>query len=319
MANATASRLGQVNNLGDQNALFLKVFSGEVLTAFTEKNVMADKLMTRTISSGKSAQFPLTGKIGAEYHVPGQEITGLNLPAAERVITIDDLLISHAFISNLDEAKNHYDVRSIYSSEIGKALANTYDRHSIQTMIKAARDVGGVVTGEPGGGSFINAGVATDAAILEDAAYAAAQKFDEDDVPEDERYLLVRPAQFNLLAKRAELIDRDLTAGNGDRAKRTVMHVAGMTIVKTNHIPSTLIANGTLLAGTGNKYAGDFRNTVAVAFQKQAVGCVKLMEMASEMEYDIRRQGTLMVSKYAHGLGILRPACAFEIRSAALA
>ena len=67
MANASVSRLGQVNNAGDAKALFLKVFSGEVLTAFAEKNIMADKVMTRTISSGKSAQFPLTGKIGAEY------------------------------------------------------------------------------------------------------------------------------------------------------------------------------------------------------------------------------------------------------------
>lgn len=316
MANASVSRLGQVNNAGDAKALFLKVFSGEVLTAFTEKNVMADKVMTRTISSGKSAQFPLTGKIGAEYHVPGSEITGLNVPASERIITIDDLLISHAFISNLDEAMNHYDVRSIYSSEIGKALANTWDKHSLQLLVKAARDAGGVVTGEPGGGSYTNANVATDAALLEEAAYAAAQRFDELDVPEDERFLVVRPAQYNLLAKRAESVDRDYSADNGDRSKRIVYRVAGLEIVKSNHIPSGVIANGTLLAGTDDKYAGTFTNTVAVAFQKQAIGCVKLLDVSSEMEYDIRRQGTLMVSKYANGMGILRPACAFEIKSA---
>ena len=316
MANASVSRIGQINNAGDANALFLKVFSGEVLTAFAEKNVMADKIMTRSISSGKSAQFPLTGKIGAEYHVPGTEITGLNLPASERIITIDDLLISHAFISNLDEAKNHYDVRSIYSGEIGKALANTFDKHALQLLVKAARDAGGVVTGEPGGGFYLNAAVATDAALLEEAAYAAAQKFDEQDVPEDDRFFLVRPAQYNLLAKRSELIDRDLTSGNGDRAQRTVLKVAGMTIVKTNHIPSAVIANGTLLAGTDNKYAGDFSTTVAIAMQKMALGCVKLLDVSSEMDYDIRRQGTLMVSKYANGMGILRPACAFEVKSA---
>ena len=41
MANATVSFLGQTNSSGDKNALFLKVFAGEVLAAFpkTKQNV----------------------------------------------------------------------------------------------------------------------------------------------------------------------------------------------------------------------------------------------------------------------------------------
>ena len=71
MSNATASRLGLVNNSGTAyEALFLKVFSGEVLTAFSENNVFSDALHTvRTISSGKSAQFPVTGTASAAYHL----------------------------------------------------------------------------------------------------------------------------------------------------------------------------------------------------------------------------------------------------------
>lgn len=314
MANASVSRLGQINNAGDANALFLKVFSGEVLTAFAEKNVMAEKVMSRTISSGKSAQFPLTGKIGAEYHVPGTEITGLNLPASERIITINDMLISHAFIGNLDEAKNHYDVRSIYSGEIGKALANQMDRHLLQLAVLASRDVGGVVTGEPGGGSITigSAGTYT-ATQLNDAVFSAAQTFDEKDVPEEDRVLVLRPADYYTLVKDRVAINQDWQ-GAGSYSDGIVTRIAGIEIVMSNHIPSTVIANGTVAAGTGNLYAGDFTKTVGIAMQKQALGTVKLMDLATEMEYDIRRQGTLMVAKYAVGHGILRPACAFEIK-----
>lgn len=53
MADTTASRLGQVNAAGDVNDLFLKVFSGEILTTFEEMNVMKDLHMVRTISNGK--------------------------------------------------------------------------------------------------------------------------------------------------------------------------------------------------------------------------------------------------------------------------
>jgi len=56
MANANVSFLGQINQAGDELALFLKVFSGEVLTAFDIATVFIDKHRVRTISHGKSAQ-----------------------------------------------------------------------------------------------------------------------------------------------------------------------------------------------------------------------------------------------------------------------
>lgn len=55
--NMTIASPGQVNSAGDAKALYLKMFAGEVLTAFAENNVMASRHVTRTISSGKSAQF----------------------------------------------------------------------------------------------------------------------------------------------------------------------------------------------------------------------------------------------------------------------
>ena len=61
MANATPSFLGKANNSGDDNALFLKLFSGEVLSAFARANKMLPMTTVRTIANGKSATFPLVG------------------------------------------------------------------------------------------------------------------------------------------------------------------------------------------------------------------------------------------------------------------
>jgi len=55
MANAVPSRLGQANGAGAVDALFLKVFSGEVMSSFNANTVMADKTRVRNITSGKSA------------------------------------------------------------------------------------------------------------------------------------------------------------------------------------------------------------------------------------------------------------------------
>ena len=53
------SRLGENLATGDSNANFLKLFAGEVLATFLESNKFLPLTMTRTLSSGKSAAFPV--------------------------------------------------------------------------------------------------------------------------------------------------------------------------------------------------------------------------------------------------------------------
>lgn len=317
MADANVSRLGQVNTSGDAKALFLKVFAGEVLTAFKEATVTEGKFQERTIASGKSAQFPIIGKINAAYHTPGTEITGLNVPANEQVITIDDLLISHAFIANIDEAMNHYDVRGPYAEQIGRALAYQMDKHKLQLAILAARGSAPVST-EAGGGSVTDSAFLTDttAEKLVAGLFAAAQKLDEKFIPEDDRFAYLNPSAYYLLAQNTKIMNR-FWGGEGEYAGAKVLRIAGINVVKTNHAPfGTTVSNGTVAAGTDNKYAGAFTNTVGVVAHKAALGTVKLMDLAMESQYDIRRQGTLMVAKYAMGHGILRPAAAVELKTA---
>ncbi len=60
MSNSTVSYLGKTNNAGTQNDLFLKLWSGEVLASFQQENKLLDLTTVRTISQGKSAQFPVS-------------------------------------------------------------------------------------------------------------------------------------------------------------------------------------------------------------------------------------------------------------------
>jgi hypothetical protein len=301
-----------INGSGDADALFLKQFGGEVLTAFAEVNVMQGRHLVRTISNGKSASFPATWKIGSYYHVPGNEITGGTMNHGERVITIDDLLVAPAFIASIDEAKNHYDVRSIYTKETGNSLSNTFDKNVLQTLILTSREAATLTDGFGGAKIAGGADMVTNAnSALVSALYGAAQTLDEKDVPEAGRYAVFKPAQYYKLVLDDKVINRDFTDGsNGSVAKGKVFEVAGISIVKSNHLPTTVI-------NTGNtKYQGTFTDTIGVVAHPNAVGTVKLMDLATEGEYDIRRQGTLIVAKYAMGHGGLRPECAVELSQA---
>ena len=70
---------GDTGTWDKDNALFLKVFSGEVLTSFKRTNIFEGLVQTRTIQNGRSAQFPVTGRFTAKYHTPG-EMTACKKP-----------------------------------------------------------------------------------------------------------------------------------------------------------------------------------------------------------------------------------------------
>lgn len=303
------TRIGQANLAGDPKALFLKVFAGEVLSAFRETNVFLAKTMVRTIASGKSAQFPATWKGTAGYHTPGARLAGSLVAANEKTIEIDDLLVADRFLASIDEAMNHYDFRSVLSEEMGQTLSRQMDRNIARVMVKAAR-AATLVTGGNGGSVIESTTAGTTITAFRDAIFGAAQILDEKDVV-GPRYMFVRPSEYNWLISNgnATFIDTDVNPEqNGSVASGVIKRIAGIEIVKTNNLPRTNVTDSGYA-----KYNGDFSKTLAVVATPMAVGTVKLLDLAMESEYQIERQGELMVGKYAVGHDVLRPDCAVEI------
>jgi hypothetical protein len=347
MANGSIipSRLGQSNLTGDVNALFLKVFSNEVLTTFEEANVMKELHTVRTISSGKSAQFPTMGKATAKYHTPGADIFEAGSTYAsqikhkERVINIDDVLVAATSIANIDELKNHYDVRSAYSTELGRALAKRFDEATMKTLV-AASQVNHADRANPDAsqGIVINLGTTTGAPDNVDTAAKLiqtfrliAQRLDEQDIPSEDRFAILAPEQYYLLAgSDSNAINRDF-GGEGSIASGSILKLSGISIKTSNNL---LAAGGIVsndVAGNdanaannpfddadggsaGKGYLDAGLNTLKlVAGHKSAIGTVKLMDLAVESEYSMAKQSTLMLAKYAMGHGILRPEAAVSV------
>lgn len=321
--NFDASRLGLVNNAGGgswagDNALFLQVWAGEVLTAFRKATIFEPLHTVRTIASGKSASFPIIGLNSAAYHTPGTMLTGSQMKHAEAVIKIDDKLVSNVFVADIDEAKNHYDVRAQYSTEMGNALAYRFDANIAAIIAKAARTATNFNTDLPGG-TRIKIVAASKTAItgaqLATALFAAAQKMDENNLPDMDRYCVLAPAEYYKLVQTTDVINRDW-GGAGAYADGTVLKVAGITILKSNQLPTT---NRSAVTGEQNDYTANYTDSVALAFNKQAAGTVKLMDLKMEQTgSDVHAlwQGTFMVASMALGSNILRPDCAVEIYTA---
>ena len=293
--------------------LALKVFSGEVLKTFNKATVMKSRVRIRTINSGTTAQFPAIGKAAAEYHQPGQLILGQNIANGEKTISIDDLLISSVFMSNWEEAVNHFETRSEYTFQIGDSLAQAYDQHLFAMASKAAR------TGEAG--AVAGMGAATLDAIgasptldnIVDAIYDAAEYFDATNIPKNDRVVFVTPAVYWDLVQDGRFLNRDFGNANGDQASGSgLMKAAGLEIVQSNNMALDFTNDtiqGSLGGSAHTKYTTDNQTAVALVMQKQAMGSVHLMDVSTEQKYMVERQGSLVVSKMSVGHGVLRPEC----------
>ena len=326
MANITAATFGQANSTGTEDALFLKQFAGEVITSFEQASKTTGADMVRSISSGKSASFPVMGRIAAAYHQAGNEITGSTVNHNEKVITINDLLTSSVFLSNIEEAKAHYDVRSGYSMEIGRALAFQKDKHILQTIGQATLAAASV-TGGDATTNIVNTGIAsataaTAANAMIDAIFDAAKELDANYVPSEGRKCFMRLEEYYKLANGTNAVNVDFTgSSNGGISTGRVMKIAGIELVPVPHFVSSNVTSGvdagSATAAGSTPQAVNLANFVALVSHPSAVGTVKLMDLSVEKEYEIRRQGTLMVAKYAMGHGVLRPEAAVGIKEAA--
>lgn len=199
---------------------------------------------------------------------------------------------------------NHYDVRSIYTKQIGLALAYQLDKNLIQVGCLAARTSSYFTGGNGYGGSQLtNAAYGTTGDTLAQGILDAAEAMDEKFVPDDDdRYVILRPKQYNLLMQATKTIDRDYndpSMSNGTFANRDIKKVAGVKVVKSMHLPNTNIS---AVTGQNNTYSGNFTNTVGLVFHKSCVGTVKLLDLSMESFYDVRRQATLILAKYAMGI-----------------
>ena len=262
------TRQGQSNATGDARALYLKLFSGEMFKGFQRNAIARDLVTKRTLKNGKSLQFIYTGRTTAEYHTPGNSILGNSdgaPPVAEKTITIDDLLISSAFVYDLDETLAHYDLRGEISRKIGYALAQKYDRLIFRSIAKGARIASPITKAnfiEPGG-TQIRVGTNADAddalvpASLVTAFYDAAAALDEKGVSEDGRVAVLNPRQYYALIKDVGtngLVNRDVQ-GTALQGAQGIIEIAGIKIYKSMNVP--------FFSKYGTKYAPGSSPTAA--------------------------------------------------------
>jgi hypothetical protein len=338
--NSTPTPLGSINStpqLGlsqgyndgsttGKYATYLKLFSGELFKAYQSACIAKGTVQNRTLKNGKSMQFIFTGRMQADYHVPGTPILGSgDPPVAEKTILMDDLLISSAFVYDLDETLSHYDLRGEISKKIGYALAEAYDKKVFRTIALAAREAH-PVTAAPGpepGGSVIKLGAGNEynAQALVDSFFEAASILDEKNVPSTGRHAVLSPRQYYALISQVDsnILNRDYGATQGNmNSGEGLYQIAGISIKRSNNLPF-MAGSVARVDGENNDYSGDFSTSCGLIYMKDAAGVVEGIGPSVQTtsgDVSVMYQGDIIVGRLAMGVGTLNPAAAIELQAA---
>lgn len=314
------SNPGQKLSAGDRDALFMKVFSGEVLTAFARNTVMMSRHQVRTIDHGKSASFAVMGRTRAKYLAPGNSLDDQRkkFEHSEKVIAIDGLLTADCLITDIDDAMNHYDVRVEYSRQLGEALAQSADCAIINELANMAAKDAAVPENIPDNGTGVDKVKGTGKAfefetgldLSQSADYgnkiiegllAARAAFTKNYVPMGDRYCLLTPEGYSALIK-ALMPDSANYQALFDPNSGKLQTICGFEVIEVPH----LLNDGVDGKHTLNKKLATAK-LQGIVFHRSAVGTVKLKDLAMERARRAEYQADQIIAKYAMGHGGLRP------------
>lgn len=333
MANAVGQKVGLNQGKGststDMLGNFLKLFGGEVITAFERRSVTMDKHMVRTIQNGKSASFPVMGRTAGYYLKPGENLDDKrgDIKHAEKVIAIDGLLVSDVLIYDIEDAMNHYDVRSEYTAQLGEALAISADGAVLAEMASLCNLPENANENIAGLGTAVVLQVGDKAALQADAEAlgkailkgltTARARLTKNYVPASDRKFYTTPENYSAIlsalmpnaANYAALIDPE--SGN-------IRNVMGFEVIEVPHL--TVGGAGENLAGLNQKHGFPATATPAAKValdsvvglfnHRSAVGTVKLRDMALERARRPEFQADQIIGRYAMGHDGLRPEAA---------
>ena len=303
--------LDNVSSVDDQD-LALEVFSGLVFGQFNKATVFFDMVNFANVGPNKGAQFVRFGEALSEAHVgDGTQMLGQAFNTTEGLITPDNTIVSHADISWEDDDLVPWSIIPGLAEKQGRALANENDER-IARLISVGAGTAAALAGDihPGGQVVSQAGLTcaavftTDAAgaeLLRDSIWEAAQLFDEDNLPLEDRKVYITPYLHRVLGFGDDKIfDKDWGA-TGMTSTRAIGLIGGMEVIVSNSIPQTDVSTGPV------KYQNDDSLTCALFSQgNQGVWGVQPRGLRVTMTPDERRRTTFVKTELRVGYGVVR-------------
>lgn len=302
-------------NLNATRDTALKLYTGEVLKAFDQKNISLGTVRNRTISGGSSAQFIVTSKAKAsdiQTHTRGADVTPVLLGNNERTISVSERLVHSHFLDTVDEKIAQWDVMSEMARQSGVVLSDKIDTDVFETVGKAImaapvqdadsndiQDYGSIVAYTDTSAAFAALEPTARGDVLNGLAFEAQVELDKKNVPSDGRIMIVDRQSYADMVQSGKGTNIDyVDRGNGSISNGRIAMMADLPIMWTNNLPAAADVDAAIEG-----------NIIGMVYTPDVAGVVTLIGLQSELNYDFNALGHLLTSYYALGMGTLNPAC----------
>lgn len=125
------------------NKLWLPEWEGMVMRAYDEYNMFEPMIQTKTLVSGTTYEFPITGTVGlkAAWNAGEELLGGSNSTSTTFAVKLDKRPIAaHFEIDNIDLMVTQWEFRQELARQAGLRLAYTRDRQIASYFLRAAAE-----------------------------------------------------------------------------------------------------------------------------------------------------------------------------------
>ena len=290
------------------NTFIPEIWSDEIIAAY-KRNLVAANLIKKMGFKGKkgdAVHIPSPTRGNASLKTAQTQVNLIAATETEVVVLIDKHYEYSRLIEDIVEAQALSSLRQFYTDDAGYALARQMDTDLIQLGRGVNGGTGtaaysGAFSGADGTTAYV-AGTNTGFAALTDAAIRRSiQRLDDQDVPMDNRFLIIPPSSRNTLMGINRFTEQAFVGEQGGAntiRNGEIGNVYGVPVFVTSNADTTSGSTPTRIALLGHK---DF----AVM--------VEQMGIRSQTQYKQEYLGTLFTADALYGVKELRDGAAVAL------
>ena len=290
-------------------AFIPELWSDEIVATYKKSLVAANlfKKMSHTGKKGDTINIPVPTRGSANLKTSLAQVT-LNANTSSLIPVLIDKHYEYSnFIEDITEVQSLASMRRFYTEDAGYALAKQVDSSLIQLGRgfnggNAANSAyAGAYSGADGTTAY-NAGANTGLGALTDAAIRRTiQRLDDNDVPMENRFIIIPPSARNTLLGIARYTEQAFVGevGNGNSIRNgEIGNLYGIPVFVSSNADTTSGTTACRIALLGHKDA-------AVMVEQQGI--------RTQTQYKQEYLGTLFTADTLYGVKELRDASCFAL------
>ncbi|CAB5222951.1 Phage capsid [uncultured Caudovirales phage] len=285
-----------------------EIWSDEIVATYKKNLVLANlvKKMAFKGKKGDSVHIPAPTRGSASVKSASTQVTLIAATESEVVVTINQHYEYSRLIEDIVEAQALASLRNFYTEDAGYALARQVD----SSLIQLGRAVNGggstaaynaAFSGADGTTAYVAAANTGLGALTDAAIRRSIQRLDDNDVPMDNRFLMVPPSTRNTLMGIARFTEQSFTGENGSAntiRNGEIGNVYGVPVFVTSNAESTTGSTAAKACLLGHKDFAVF---------------VEQMGVRSQTQYKQEYLGTLFTADTLYGVKELRDGSAVAL------